>query len=311
MKNYISYIIFRLFQLIVSALPFRLLYVFSEVCYLFIYKTLKYRIKTVHKNLKNAFPYKSEKDLKTITSRYYKNLCDVFLESLKGYSSKPDTLHKRYKCSNPELLNMYLNNNQDVIIAMNHYANWEWGTQVAGSVFKHQVVSFYKPLSNKYINRFILQKRTKNKMEMASIYDSRSIFRLYQDKPKAYFMVGDQSPGRQKKAVWVKFLNQETACIRGIEGYSRLFGLPVFLANVQRIKRGFYTITLELLCESPGQTSEGEITSLYMHKLESIIQTKPEDWLWSHKRWKMKHSYSTGSTPQKSLDVSGGLNNKL
>jgi KDO2-lipid IV(A) lauroyltransferase len=290
MKNYISYIIFRFFQLFVAVLPFRLLYIFSDVCNLSIYNIFKYRIKTVHKNLKNAFPYKSEKDLKIITSKYYKNLCDVFLESLKGYSSKPEILQKRYKCSNPELLNRYANNDQDVIIAMNHYANWEWGTQVARSFFKHQVVSFYKPLSNEYINKFILQKRTKNGMKMVSIYDSRSIFKLHEDKPKAYFMVGDQSPGRQKKAVWIKFLNQETACIRGIEGYSRLLGLPVILADVQRIKRGFYSITLELLCENPGQTIDGEITSIYMHKLENIIQTKPEDWLWSHKRWKMKNT---------------------
>jgi KDO2-lipid IV(A) lauroyltransferase len=32
---------------------------------------------------------------------------------------------------------------------------------------------------------------------------------------------------------------------------------------------------------------KGEITRLYAKKLEEIIYERPENWLWSHKRWKM------------------------
>ena len=36
------------------------------------------------------------------------------------------------------------------------------------------------------------------------------------------------------------------------------------------------------------ETEENEITKAYNLELETIIKTKPEFWIWSHKRWKHK-----------------------
>jgi KDO2-lipid IV(A) lauroyltransferase len=173
---------------------------------------------------------------------------------------------------------------------MSHYANWEWGTQVASKFFLHRPVTFYKPLSNKYFDNYLRQRRMKQNMELYSVYKPKLLQRLDEEPPKAYFLVSDQSPGRakEKKAYWVKFLNQDTACLHGIESYAKLFDLPVFYADVQRIKRGHYTIELEEICMYPENTCRGEITAKYMKKLEDIILKKPDDWLWSHKRWKLK-----------------------
>jgi KDO2-lipid IV(A) lauroyltransferase len=51
--------------------------------------------------------------------------------------------------------------------------------------------------------------------------------------------------------------------------------------------RGRYEITLTTLCDNPRDLPKGEITRLYAKKLEEIIYERPENWLWSHKRWKM------------------------
>lgn len=249
---------------------------------------IRYRKGTVEKNIRLSFPEKSDEEINSITRLFYKNLSDVALESIKGYSVNEDKLLKRYKCVNPNLAGRYFLEGRSVIFALSHYANWEWGTQVAGTVFLHDTISFYKPLSNRYIDDYLCQQRAMRGMKLCSIYQTKFIFRTKHIMPKAFFLVSDQNPSNVKRAYWVNFLNQDTACIRGVESYARMFDLPVIYADVQRVSRGHYTVVLEELCDNPKITLSGEITKLYMKKLEEIIIRKPEDWLWSHKRWKAK-----------------------
>jgi KDO2-lipid IV(A) lauroyltransferase len=83
-------------------------------------------------------------------------------------------------------------------------------------------------------------------------------------------------------------LNQETPVYRGTEKIAVKLNLPVVYINVKRIKRGYYQVVAEMLCENPSSTSEGEISELHTRKLEKQILTQPETWLWSHRRWKHK-----------------------
>lgn len=269
--KYLEYILFRSLVGLISVIPFLLMYVISDVCSFLMQYVFRYRIKTVSGNLKKAFPWKSPEEIKKITGKFYKNLCDVALESIKGYSLSPERTQKRYHHLNIEVANRYYEKGQTIIIAMTHYCNWEWGALIAGSVYKHNPVAFYKPMSNKYIDEYVCNKRKKWGLELVSIYNSKSVFRSKGNIPKAYYLISDQYPGNAKKAFWVKFLHQDTACLRGIEEYAKLFDLPVVYLDIQRVKRGYYTLTLQDLCINPTKTLPGEITENYMKKLEAII----------------------------------------
>jgi Kdo2-lipid IVA lauroyltransferase/acyltransferase len=286
--KYIEFIFLRSLYFSIEIMPFCIIYGLSDVCSVLMQYVFRYRTDTVSKNLNNSFPGISKKEKKKITRRFYKGLCDVALESIKGYSMKPEHLMKRYRFLNPEVVNKYAGKGQDVIVAVSHYCNWEWGSQVAKDVYKHRLISLYKPLTNKYSDNFVRKQRTKRSMELMSIYDAKLIFLTKEERPKAYFFIGDQNAVNPKKSIWVNFLNQDTACLRGIETYAKLFSLPVIYIDVQRVKRGYYTLEMTELCSDPSSTSYGEITESYMRKLESIIIKKPEDWLWSHRRWKLK-----------------------
>ena len=80
----------------------------------------------------------------------------------------------------------------------------------------------------------------------------------------------------------------ETACIHGPEKYAKMYNYPIIFIDIQRVKRGFYEIELSTLVENPIELTNGEITKLYMNKLEEVIRKNPENWLWSHRRWKHK-----------------------
>ena len=68
----------------------------------------------------------------------------------------------------------------------------------------------------------------------------------------------------------------------------RLRNIPVVYFDTQRVKPGYYTVNYIMLCREPAKTEEGYIVKRFMETLENIIRRKPEDWLWSHKRWKFK-----------------------
>ena len=57
---------------------------------------------------------------------------------------------------------------------------------------------------------------------------------------------------------------------------------------MNKVKRGYYEVFIEELCTNPKKTSEGEITSLYLRKMEEKIKEQPQYWLWTHRRWKHK-----------------------
>ena len=60
----------------------------------------------------------------------------------------------------------------------------------------------------------------------------------------------------------------------------------MLLINVQRVRRGYYEFTFSTLVDNPNALPEGEVTERMMQGFEKIILAKPEDWLWTHKRWK-------------------------
>ena len=92
---------------ILSLLPMRVLYILSDFLYILFFYLIGYRKKVVLKNLQLAFPTKNLSELKTIQKDFFKHFTDIFVESIKAFSITKKTLLKRYKFTNPELINEF------------------------------------------------------------------------------------------------------------------------------------------------------------------------------------------------------------
>jgi len=288
--NQILYWLFRFFIGFLGILPVRLVYIFSDFLAFLLFYVVKYRKKVVFNNLRNSFPEKNETEISKIAKKFYQHLCDIMVETFKAFSFSDAEMIKRYKVSNQEILTPYFAKNQNIILSAGHYGNWEWATQSVGFQTDFQLITLYKPLSNSLIDKYLREQRRSRKVEVVSISETRKVFSDSYEKPAGFVMAADQSPSNLKRAFWVKFLNQDTACLHGVESYAKLYNLPVFFCNIQREKRGFYTVTLSLLVENPQDTTDGEISQIYLSALEKIILEKPENYLWSHRRWKHKRN---------------------
>ena len=101
-----------------------------------------------------------------------------------------------------------------------------------------------------------------------------------------YVFMADQSPHKGKIKYRANFLNQSTPVHLGVENLAKKCDLAVVFIDIQRVKRGYYEVTAELLYEDVKNTAQYEVTDTHVRALEKVIQKKPEDWLWSHRRWK-------------------------
>ena len=79
------YVVYGLLWLL-SLLPLRLLYVFSDACYGILFYIMKYRRDIVMSNLQTAFPEKTDEERLRIAKKFYHNLVDMFIESIKMIS---------------------------------------------------------------------------------------------------------------------------------------------------------------------------------------------------------------------------------
>ena len=79
---------------VISLLPLRILYFISDFAYFNLYYVFGYRKKVVMDNLRNAFPEKTEFERQKIAKKFYRNLTDTFLESIKLISISKSDIHK-------------------------------------------------------------------------------------------------------------------------------------------------------------------------------------------------------------------------
>ena len=271
---------------LISLLPFSVLYFLSDGLYYLLYAIIGYRKQVVRDNLRRSFPTKTEQERLVIEKTYFRFLADNLIESLKSLSMSKKSFQKRFHLKNPEVITQFTDKKQSILLAMSHYANWEWSAPGLTSVLAVKTILVYKPLSNKSAEKVINGIRAKYGALMVPMKQSIRTIIEHQGETTITFMVSDQTPSARDNMHFVDFLNQPTAVFKGLEKIAKLTKSPIVYMHVERVKRGYYQAEFSVLEANPLATAEDEITEKYNNKLENIIIANPAYWLWSHKRWK-------------------------
>jgi KDO2-lipid IV(A) lauroyltransferase len=276
-----------LFLRLISYLPFSVLYRISDFLFFVSYRLIKYRRAIVWSNLRNSFPEKSEFELKKIERDFYSCLCDYGVETLKLLTITKTELTKRMHWQNPEILIPYLEKKQSVILLASHQFNWEW-LLVSGSINLPMPLDFvYQRQSSNLFDKFADATRTRfgafgieRQQTARESVKRRAITR-------AVANVADQFPTFEKR-YWTKFLSQETAFFQGISQLPALTQYPVFFAPIKKVQRGHYQAQLIPLTAPPYAKGDNQVIEDYVQHVQQLIREQPENWLWSHARWKQK-----------------------
>lgn len=269
-----------------SNLPFGLIYLFSHFFYVLIYYLIPYRKKVVVQNLQRSFPELTAEERKKIGKQFYRYLTYLLAEAIKNLTISSTALQKRVRVRNPEVMDKLYDEGRSVLLLSSHFHNWELLITAQNLIFKHQAIGIGMPLSNKFWDKKINERRERFGMKVVNANNYKEVLSNYTGEPTATLILGDQSPGKAENCFWVDFLHQKTAFYFGAEILANQTDAAVVYAVLHRTKRGFYEIELREITRNPAEEAYGKITTDYIRFLEADIHATPYAWLWSHKRWK-------------------------
>ncbi len=275
------------FLWIISILPFRIFYWFSDFIYLIVYYIIGYRKKTVKENLALALPHLSDKERLVIEKKSYHHLCDIFLEMIKTMTISSAEMNRRFVVTNIELVKEYENKGKSTVLLASHYASWEWLLSINQKT-KFKGIGVYKKIANKYFDKLIRDIRSKYNAELV---ETKKAIPLMAENQKngilsMYGLASDQSPKLNRAFHWDKFMGIEVPVHTGAEMLAKKYDLNVLFVKVKKVKRGFYEATFVPITDNPTSIPDFEITNTFLREVEKQILEAPEYYFWTHKRWK-------------------------
>lgn len=280
---YIIYGILYLFSL----LPFTILYFISDAIYGFVYYILKYRRDIVASNLKLAFPEKPEAERKKIAKKFYHNLIDTFIETLKLLSASESSLLKRFTAS-WELINEFQDSGRSIQIHVGHNFNWELCNVSCPVKFKIPFVAVYMPMTNKIFERIFYKMRSRFGTILLRATHMKEDFLAYKEAQYILALAADQNPGNPASGWWFNFFGHPAPFVKGPAKGALSNNTVVVFAFIHKVRRGYYEAVFSLVEEETSSLSEQELTKKFVRYLEEVIRTYPDMWLWSHRRWKLE-----------------------
>ena len=287
MKNRVAYILLYGFSLI----PLKGLYFISDVLAFLVYHWFGYRKQVVLSNLAIAFPEKSSKERTAIAKAFYRNFTDAMLESIKLISAG-NALIDRMFVFDPALMKVFEGTEKNIQIHALHNFNWEIVNLGISKALKQPFLGVYQPIINPFFEDLFKKIRTRNGTILIPANDFKNNFIPHQGKQYILALVADQNPGNPAKAWWLNFFGKPAPFVMGPEKAARTRDTVVVFGTCYKIKRGLYTFSAQRITDDPASLEPGALTKLYIKYLEDRIRERPDNYLWSHRRW--KHPFKPG-----------------
>lgn len=276
-----------LFRLL-SYLPLPILYLLSDIVYLFARFIIGYRKKVIDENLKFAFPEKPQNERDKIRNLFYRNFTDSIAETIKLLTISDAELKKRFVLKDNQLPALTVHSGQSAIMTAGHLFNWEMAIQAISQQTDVITETVYLKLNNKFFNQLLLTIRTRFNCVLTEKKEFLKSAITLKTNPRIIQLASDQRPPLSQKRYRREFLNRPAAFFEGAEVLAKKMGLPVYFGSVTKVKRGYYYLEFYNIAMPPYEDSPPHsVTDAFCKILEENIRNQPDLYLWSHKRWKV------------------------
>jgi len=290
MMHLIAYLLIYPFIWLLSILPTRVLYMFSSILFVFVFYIVGYRKKVVKNNLKLCFPEKSDREIHTISKKFYQHFCDMVFEAIKSLTISEAEIKRRFKFTNIEEIHKIEKENKSIMLMCAHYGSWEW-IFILQKYVTFDGYAVYKKLNNKYFDRLVRRIRAKYNTYLITTKNTVATLRKIKSKGEIaiFGFLSDQSPKADKAFHWTNFMNIKVPVHTGAEKLAKELDMVVMFFKTKKIKRGYYETTFKTVAINPNDYKDYEITDMFIKYLEEMIYEAPEFYLWTHKRWKHRN----------------------
>lgn len=300
----VVYAAFMLMGAVARRLSIERVYWLGEKIGVWLYEGLKLRRKLVETNLRLSFPEKSDEERARIARQVYIEQAQSMLEILRAplIRSKADA-EKIFEVQNIHLAERLFAEGRGAIIVSAHFGNWELKAMCWAFLAK-PVCIVYKPFSNKFLDRKMLEWRTLGGNEFISISDAPKLGLRRLREGKMLALLSDQAA--HSDDYFVKFLGRDAAIFLGAAVFALRTKLPVILSMPRRVGVGKHLLELtEIKTDDLSGFSAENVRVLaerYTRAIEDYIRRYPEQWFWLHNRWKRSPPQTpVAASPEKAM----------
>ncbi len=281
LKYFIQAILVYCFFLISKLIGLTLSRKFSS----FIFKTIGPFVKSkkiVNKNLQNLPIKISDLRKKEIIKNMWSNYGMTFVEYVFLNKFKKGNLHISIK--GEEILEKILKNNKPVIFVSGHFANFEL---MSMEITKRNIklATIYRPLNNFFLDSFMLFLRKKYicknqiKKGRSGLKDAINFIQ----KNHSIALMIDQ---RLSEGESINFFNKKALTTTLPAQLALKYNLEIIPIFIERNSKDLFEIEIMHPINAMKINSKFEITKKLNQILEDMITKKPDQWIWTHNRWK-------------------------
>ena len=240
--------------------------------------------KVIRNNIKRALPEIDENNLKNIENSMWNNYGRIFAEYIFLKDFRYGKLASEVQIEGKEILNDIKENNKQVIFISGHLSNFEL---MAMFIEKSGInlSAIYRPLNNIFLNGIMenIRKRyiCKNQIKKG-LAGLKKLIKLKKKNYSTALMI-DQ---RVSEGILSPLFNEKALTTTIPAQLVKKFNIPIVPVYIERINGLKFKITINQPLSFPQNLTQQQITDNLNQILEKFILSKPENWIWSHNRWK-------------------------
>jgi len=241
--------------------------------------------KIVFSNLKIAFPDINENQKKQLLKKMWFNYGKIFAE----YMFIKDFRHNekysaKISIENKDIIEKIIKDNEQVIFISGHFNNFElMAMQIEKLGIK--LTALYRPLNNPYLNPIMEKIRKKyicKKQVKKGISGTKDLLLDFKDGSSIALMI-DQ---RVSQGIRSNLFNKEALTTTIPAQFIKKFKIRIVPVHVERQRDNDFKIKFFEPVNFSNEESIETITFKLNKILEEMIIKSPEQWIWTHNRWK-------------------------
>lgn len=254
-----------------------------------LYLALKRRRRIALENLRLAFGDEvSAEKREEICRKSFQNIGKTAIEFLRFPQLTFDNIWEEVTVEGKEHLIQALNQGKGTIVFLPHFGNWELLALVYGALIPNRAKAIAFPLKNRYLDALVSKYRQHLSLELITRKQAvRTTLRALRENFAVGFFA-DQNAGRE--GVFVDFFGKPASAVRGPATLALKTGAPLLLSLDVRQPddRHCVLITPAIDLEISGDLERDVQTNTerILKILEGYIRQYPDQWLWTHNRWK-------------------------
>ena len=238
----------------------------------------------INSNIKKGIPDISSEKLEKITSLMWNNYGRLFAEYMFIKDFRYGKLASKIRIEGQEILDEIKKSKKKVIFISGHFSNFELMAMYLEKT-GIRLSAIYRPLNNVFLNRIMENIRIKficRHQIKKGIGGLKKLITLKRDNYSTALMI-DQ---RVSEGVLCNLFNQGALTTTIPAQLAKKFNIPVVPVYIERIKDLNFKISINDPINFSKDDSIENITLKLNQTLETMILKKPEQWIWSHNRWK-------------------------